>query len=328
MSDDAESRTDLSATPPAQLVSPEAMETQAEPTEPLRIVGPAAIDLPTPPSFFTRADLTSLLVAIGLHAAIAATMVVPEHRIGALGRTPDAIGVDLIVLAAALDGHITDSEKAKRSALGPAPRTPGQTGDTSATTESAPAPDLRRSTTLPSATPPQPKATEKETPEPVSSPDAAPSPSPPRSETTAPSQLNSAPAEASDTSSAGQPGQITGRAVDVTTAALALARAGRRDRYAARIFAALKNNLPQHIAGARAKVSVEFTITSTGQPEQVRIALSSGNDAIDQAALQAVRSTEFPSPPPELAPSDLVYSMEYTFADEPTANDATVAPAR
>ncbi len=142
------------------------------------------------------------------------------------------------------------------------------------------------------------------------------------------SPMESAPSEAAEASNPGI-GQLGGgRSVDVTTAALALARAGKRDRYGAAVYAVLRDNLPAHVPGASGKVTVEFTIASDGSTAQTRIALSSGNAALDAAALAAIRAAGFPEPPSEIPVRDLTYTMEYTFADERNSNGPAFTPPR
>ncbi len=307
------------------------------------VIAPPSVELPAHPPTFSRSDMTSLAIAAVLHAAFIAAMLEPDRRIGAGGRLPEAIGVDLVVLADAMEGRT--SSNARKAAAGPGIAAPGE-GETSA--EQAASADLRQSAST-SASSPAPLSQEPILPGIVLNP-TAPAEDPtgqnlaaaqpavsedvpramPPAATSAPfmspmSSAPSAPAEATDPG-IGQLGG--GRSVDVTTAALALARAGRRDRYGAAVYAVLRDNLPAHVPGAAGKVTVEFTIASGGSTARPRIALSSGNAALDAAALAAVRAARFPEPPPEIPARDLTYTMEYTFADERNSNGTAFTPPR
>ncbi|MGE3711737.1 MAG: cell envelope integrity protein TolA [Hyphomicrobiaceae bacterium] len=267
------------------------------------------IELGQPAAQFTRTDLIGLGTALSLHVMLLASLMQSDHRIGGGGWETRAIGVDLVVLAAALDGRISDNGEAGGVLTFGRPATPGEPGQPALPQDAAP--DLRRDTVeqpvIASEAPPGERF-EGEDSEPATGEARQPS----RVGVTA-ALADSAPAEATDGSASGSTSAGSGDSIDVTSAALAMARAGRRDRYGARVFTALRGNLPAYVPGLTARVTVVFTIAASGHAEALRVTVSSGSPAVDEAALAAVRSTVFPLPPDGLGPGDLTYSMEYSF---------------
>jgi protein TonB len=71
-----------------------------------------------------------------------------------------------------------------------------------------------------------------------------------------------------------------------------------------------KPSIGIHLPG---EVVIEFTITSSGEVGDARVATSSGHKMLDEAALSAVQTTHFPSPPRGMHPSLLTYRVPYYF---------------
>ncbi|QLQ20903.1 MAG: energy transducer TonB [Exiguobacterium profundum] len=72
---------------------------------------------------------------------------------------------------------------------------------------------------------------------------------------------------------------------------------------------------PKAARGASGEVVVKMTVSRTGALEAVAIARSSGNAALDQAALTAVRRTGgFPAAPDQVTGDRQVFSLPMQFA--------------
>jgi TonB family protein len=75
-------------------------------------------------------------------------------------------------------------------------------------------------------------------------------------------------------------------------------------------LAARKPSIGVHVQG---EVVIEFTIIDTGEVKDARVASSSGQKMLDDAALSAVQSTRFPAPPPGMSRALLTYRVPYYF---------------
>ena len=96
-------------------------------------------------------------------------------------------------------------------------------------------------------------------------------------------------------------------------ASRASASAGDIAGYAARVRARVAGNKPSR-GGARGTPWVSFGVSSSGGLSYARLSRSSGNGALDQAALSAVRrSAPFPPPPAGVPQSRLTFSMPFYF---------------
>ena len=61
------------------------------------------------------------------------------------------------------------------------------------------------------------------------------------------------------------------------------------------------------------RVLVSFQITQQGDLLYVRVLQSSGNKAIDDAAVNAIHKAQFDKPPPGLPPEARTYIIDYIF---------------
>ena len=61
------------------------------------------------------------------------------------------------------------------------------------------------------------------------------------------------------------------------------------------------------------RVLVSFQISEFGQVAYVHLLQSSGNTALDQAAINAIRKAQFERPPNGLSPDDRTYIIDYIF---------------
>ena len=90
------------------------------------------------------------------------------------------------------------------------------------------------------------------------------------------------------------------------------ASAGAVASYGARVRARILSNRPS-VPGS-GTVVVSFAVSSGGGLRNARVSRSSGQPALDRAALAAVRrSSPFPLPPPGAAPSQLQFDIPFSF---------------
>jgi TonB family protein len=87
---------------------------------------------------------------------------------------------------------------------------------------------------------------------------------------------------------------------------------GRSDPFSRSVIAALMKTRPGPFA-LWGRVLVSFQINETGQVAYVHLLQSSGNSAMDQAAINAIRRAQFQRPPPGLSPDDRTYIIDYIF---------------
>jgi periplasmic protein TonB len=217
---------------------------------------------------------------------------------GRRGAERDAVGVEIITLAA------LESLSAKPAAA--ATETPGAdaatTQDQTAIAGATAMPALDR---LPDAaiTPPMPGA--GETP-------AATEPAPVKpAEPDVPSQ----PAASADISQAASVAALAAASAGTMTqdgSAAATASAGDMSQFEIDVRDALGRHRPS-FTGATGHVEVVFGLTEAGDLRTVSIARSSGNDKLDKIVLRAIRSTLFPLPPAGMTDLQRSFSVPFDF---------------
>jgi protein TonB len=87
---------------------------------------------------------------------------------------------------------------------------------------------------------------------------------------------------------------------------------GRSDPFSRSVIAALMKTRPGPFA-LWGRVLVSFQISEAGQVSYVHLLQSSGNTALDQAAINAIRKAQFERPPAGLSPDDRTYIIDYIF---------------
>jgi len=87
---------------------------------------------------------------------------------------------------------------------------------------------------------------------------------------------------------------------------------GRSDPFSRSVIAALMKTRPGPFA-LWGRVLVSFQISESGQINYVHLLQSSGNTALDQAAINAIRRAQFERPPTGLSPDDRTYIIDYIF---------------
>ncbi|WP_405110100.1 TonB family protein [Phaeobacter sp. BS52] len=180
-----------------------------------------------------------------------------------------------------------------------------------------PTPDdkLQLDTTPPPPPPPPPKAEPQ--PDPDLRPRAKPRPKQePPPQTAQKAQQTSAGRAAQRAAGSGGSAQ----AGQAGRAAAATAQAGQQAKlksiWGAKIRARVERR-KRYPSGARGngKVIVRITVARNGQLISHRIARSSGNAALDQAALQAVaRARKFPAAPKQLSLNQMTFNLPMTFS--------------
>lgn len=241
--------------------------------------------------------------------ALACTLVWAELRAGAARGLDSAILLELDPLppVAALPAP----PPAPPAAAPPPPETPApdalpdlpDPAPAPAVADTAPLPPMARTDAPPPLADPAPPA-------PVADPalaDARPRARPDRARPVQPAKSHSTDAPAAETASSQPP-------------STAQSRAGAQDARA-QWGAAIRKKVerrkayPKAARGARGEVVVKMTVSRSGALEAVAIARSSGNDALDQAALTAVRRTGgFPAAPDQVTGDRQVFSLPMQFA--------------
>jgi TonB family protein len=87
---------------------------------------------------------------------------------------------------------------------------------------------------------------------------------------------------------------------------------GRSDPFSRSVIAALMKTRPGPFA-LWGRVLVSFQISEAGQVAYVHLLQSSGNTALDQAAINAIRKAQFERPPAGLSPDERTYIIDYIF---------------
>jgi protein TonB len=123
----------------------------------------------------------------------------------------------------------------------------------------------------------------------------------------------SAPAEAAEAGNVGAASARGHADEPLVASSAAAASPGTAVEYAKSIVSTLARNKPKATAGTRGTVRIGFAIAVTGEVREVRVARSSGQAALDGAALEAVRTTRFPAPPRGLTAAQLTYEIPYIF---------------
>lgn len=165
-------------------------------------------------------------------------------------------------------------------------------------------------TAPPPPPPPPPKPEPKPEPKPQPKPRPEPQPDPPQAQKAAQTSAGRAEQKAAGSGGGAQAGQAGG-------AQAATADAGRQAKlqnvWGAKIRARVARRTPR--GKGTGTVLVHLTVARSGQLLGSRIARSSGNAALDQAALAAVkRAGRFPPAPKQLALSQMSFSLPIRFS--------------
>lgn len=273
----------------------------------------------------------SLTAAFSVHALILLIVSWQFERgpVGAGGEELEAIAVD-IVSAKALESRVSGNESAPAPPEDVDHSAPGATAsEASAATldqkPSEPEAEAQTSSPKPDLVIPEAKV-EEPPPEPAevalaiadklpeNPTDREPEPEEKQEPETEPEAA--APSRPSEASEASDEGGVAARGMDMVESPgqqAAAASAGVANEYAKAIIETLARRKPRATAGVRGTVRISFTVGQSGEVREARIARSSGQKVLDEAALSAVRGAKFPAPPPTLANGNLSYEVPYIF---------------
>ena len=87
---------------------------------------------------------------------------------------------------------------------------------------------------------------------------------------------------------------------------------GKSDEFSRSVIAALMKTRPGPFA-LWGRVLVSFELSPSGSLNYVHVLRSSGNSALDQAAVNAIHKARFKAPPPGLSAQDRTYIIDYIF---------------
>jgi periplasmic protein TonB len=283
--------------------------------------------------------LLACLTAVGLHSGIAAGLwfgaPLGIEDIGGDGLGRDAIGVDLIdtKVLAALRPDVSAAPGASSSLATNEGVAMPETASTETIDAAAAKPDPANAALKPDMVLPEfEERPEPPTPDtitiakqaleidpPPTAKDDKPTPKPDASPTA--TQVASLPNPAAvEAVQGGSIGQSAAVIPEVGSAA-AKAASGLAKAYGQSVMAALVTTQPKPRLGLSAgtggwltgTVVIDFTVGLDGGIADARIATSSGHRELDQAALDAVRRTRFPTPPTGLPSNERQYIMPYYF---------------
>lgn len=306
---------------PAKLVGPRSA------SPPLEVDAEA---LPPPAAGFTRQDTRALVAAALLHAMLIALFLQPDRRLGIGGLDLDAIGVEIVTVAPALEARSTargrDAAGANRQVAehnGDTDPSAAETAARDSRVDDVPEPKAAAATTADLVMrdwiePPQPVAAAAV--DPVIAPRQGDGSAPEQPDRTQPSPTD-VPSAASDSRSAIEVlarfrGGAAARGREPTNTAavvMAAARAGLRNEFQIELFKAIMANALLRRPGASGEVTVQFVVLRTGAVGDVRVIRSSGNSQLDESVVTAVRSTRVRPPPAELDEAALSFDIPVTY---------------
>jgi TonB family protein len=244
------------------------------------------LSLPRARTGLGRSEALSLAAALALHGGVLLAVVHAAGRdlVGGGGSELDAINIDVVALSEVLEALAVDPTE--RQAAG------AVRSDVASPPIEVPARGDRQKDERVEAAAPDEGA-----PRPVEDGDLT------------------EPAKAARAAAASEPATPTRgtSALALNAPALAATPPGIEREYARTVLFALARNKPKVTAGNRGTVRIGFTVSASGKVGAVRVAQTSGRAQLDEAALDAVRSTDFPVPPPHLGNGVLAYEIPYIF---------------
>ncbi|MBB3266893.1 protein TonB [Azospirillum sp. OGB3] len=160
--------------------------------------------------------------------------------------------------------------------------------------------------------PPLLEPTPESAPEPPPPPPPKPKPKPP---VKAVSKPQAAPGPSPSPAPSAEAGTGTGTGTGRNAAAVEPVSASRGAMvdYGAQVWAWIGRHKPEKVVGS-GQATVKLTLGTAGEVLDASILTSSGDEALDRAALAAVRkASPFPAPPPGLTAEDRVFSVPFLF---------------
>ncbi len=297
---------------------------------------PLAVPRPLPER---GAWIGALVAAVIGHGAVAAVLwPTPDARIGGAGDRLEAIAVEIVPAVALAGGEAgVPAEAAVASApvqtgslQDPATETmdrqPEPMAELAAVREAPPVEAetvLDRPETVPrpdaaveSPVEPMLEAIRNDVqskPEPIAEPvaEAAMLTKPPEAVPAA-HQLSMPPREAGMAAAASQAASVSSGVVGAGAAQVQAASPGALQAFGREVARLLQGSPPKPVKG-RGRVAVVFVIGRRGGLDAVRVADSSGNARLEEAALGAVRRVRFPQPPEGATVDQRSFRQDYRF---------------
>lgn len=158
---------------------------------------------------------------------------------------------------------------------------------------------------------PASKPEPESTPEPIPPPPPKPLPKPaPKPPVKAMPKPQAAPGPSPSPTPSTETG--TGHASAAASEPVSASRGAMVD-YGAQVWAWIGRHKPEKVVGG-GQATVKLTLGTAGEVLDAAILTSSGDEALDRAALAAVRkASPFPTPPPGLTAEDRVFSVPFLF---------------
>jgi TonB family protein len=91
-----------------------------------------------------------------------------------------------------------------------------------------------------------------------------------------------------------------------------ISRSGENDEFGRGVIRALRQSMPA-ANGATGRVMVRIFLSEAGNLADVHLVQSSGNQALDQQVVFAVRMSSFPIPPPASSSADRTFLVSYLY---------------
>ena len=299
------------------------------------------LELPAAPAPSGASDAIRLASVAAAHAVLIALLLMPATRLGAGGSDLDAIGIEIVTQAPALEARsITRGRGAASADVAVRDRDgDGQTAPEQQPTADSRSNDTRNDTPAPETAPaPQADLVVKSWTEPPREPDAAsrePVIAPvtgdgktadapslrPTQEEPALSVANSIPAAELLAQLEGGAAARGREKTAVADAAMAGARAGRRDEFRLAIYQAIRQSIAEQATpdgtGAVRELVLEYAVGRNGEVGAVRVRQSSGSTPFDDSIIQAVKRARMPVPPAGLPDEALHFYMPFNFVRAP-----------
>ncbi|WP_454020582.1 energy transducer TonB family protein [Azospirillum sp. Marseille-Q6669] len=167
----------------------------------------------------------------------------------------------------------------------------------------------------PEPAPPEVEPTPEPAPEPAPEPPPPPPPKPlpkPKPPVKVVPKPQAAPGPSPSPTPSAETGTGTGRNAAAAVEAVSASRGAMVD-YGAQVWAWIGRHKPEKVVGGGQAI-VKLTLGTAGEVLDASILTSSGDEALDRAALAAVRkASPFPLPPPGLTAEDRVFSVPFLF---------------
>jgi TonB family protein len=263
----------------------------------------------------------SLLAAVGLHAAlIAGTLLQGDDSPGDAGTALETVAVSLVGSVPVYSAPAPETPVAERDQPQDT-ETPPVDEAVSEPAEASPTPTDKPETEQPpeNAEPRKQALALDLPPEPVPPPPEAialPAREPERERDPEPVLRDEQPPERKDEVKPAQPppqpDATPPASAVMPQVTMAEAAPGVVRAYAGALSKVLDRRKPRS-RGLRGMVRVQFVVDPVGRPEGLMVLASSGSEKLDELVLEAIRTMEFPAPPPEMSLRQRTFNVPFAF---------------